>query len=86
MSGERGERTGSTYEQWKLAVRFLGEWINDIEAGLQEILTEIERVSRVSKMPRGRMIDPARHRPQPMRGRGYRGRYPDLMIGGRDKK
>ena len=43
MSGERGERTGSTYEQWKLAVRFLGEWIDDIEAGLQEILTEIER-------------------------------------------
>lgn len=43
MSEERGEWTGSTYEQGKLAVRFLGEWINDIGAGLQEILTEIER-------------------------------------------
>ena len=43
MSEERGEWTGLTYEQWKLAVRLLGQWINDIEAGLQEILAEIER-------------------------------------------
>ena len=64
MSEERGEWTGSTYEQEKLAVRFLGEWINDIEAGLQEILAEIER-EQSDKMSAGAYDRPSCHLSSP---------------------
>ena len=75
MSQERGEWTGSTFEQWKLVVRFLGER-RDYRRFSQKY-----RVTRVSKMPAGAYDRPRPPPPQPMTRRGGRRRYPDLMIG-----